>query len=46
MPALTGRRLLAGLLVADRTGSATIKLLWSGPGTAKQVIPATRLLAN
>jgi hypothetical protein len=31
---------------ADRTGSATIKLLWSGPGTATQVIPATRLLAN
>jgi hypothetical protein len=30
----------------DKTGTATMRLLWSGPGTAKQVIPAARLLAS
>jgi hypothetical protein len=30
----------------DKTGTATMRLLWSGPGTPKQVIPATRLLAG
>jgi hypothetical protein len=30
----------------DRSGTATMRLLWSGPATAKQVIPAARLLAN
>ena len=29
----------------EQTGAATIKLLWSGPGTAKQVVPPARLLA-
>jgi hypothetical protein len=30
----------------ERTGSATMRLLWSGPGTARQVVPAARLLAR
>jgi hypothetical protein len=30
----------------DRSGSATVRLLWSGPGTAQQVITAGQLLAT
>jgi hypothetical protein len=29
----------------DRSGTATLGLLWSGPGTAQQVLPTGRLLA-
>jgi hypothetical protein len=30
----------------EKTGAATMKLLWSGPGTAKQAVPTARLLAR
>jgi hypothetical protein len=30
----------------ENIGAATMKLLWSGPGTAKQVVPSGRLLAR
>ena len=30
----------------DRTGTATVRLLWSGPGTAEQVVPSTALLSR
>jgi hypothetical protein len=31
---------------AERTGNATVRLSWSGPGVAKQIVPAGRLLAR
>lgn len=46
IPLTADRAHTVQLEYADRTGSATITLLWSGPGTAKQVVPATRLLAS
>ena len=30
----------------DRTGTATVRLFWTGPGTARQVVPSTALLAR
>ena len=30
----------------ERTGTATVRLSWSGPGVAKQIVPAGRLLAR
>jgi WD40 repeat protein len=30
----------------ERSGSATVRLLWSGPGVAEQIVPGGRLLAR
>ena len=30
----------------ERTGAATMRLLWAGPGTSRQVVPSARLLAG